>query len=183
MRTTPRSGRKICDVPAGTMRRIANEYLDHAAGRRHDRDRGRTLPFRPVAVTLGKTVNNGWGGYDCCWARTLMACLVGALDVPGGTLGTTVRLNRPATTRQTSVKPGVDGFMDYPLNPTDKENWISRPQVRNANRTLVPLVANSAWSTALGPTHLAWMQQATSLRLNWPEPTRPTSGSSTAPTR
>ena len=169
---TPEWAQGICDVPAATIRRIANEYLDHAEIGATIEIEGRTLPYRPVAVTLGKTVNNGWGGYDCCWARTLMACLVGALDVPGGTIGTAVRLNRPANDRQSSAKPGVDGFMDYPFNPTDKENWISRPQIRNANRTLVPLVANSAWSAALGPTHLAWMQQRHGFE-SFPEPTQP----------
>lgn len=73
--------------------------------------------------------------------------------------------------------------MDYPFNPTDKENWISRPQIRNANRTLVPLVANSAWSAALGPTHLAWMQQRHGFEKASPSPPSPTSGSSTAPIR
>ncbi|MBV2265022.1 MAG: molybdopterin-dependent oxidoreductase [Thauera sp.] len=169
---TPEWAQGICDVPAATIRRIANEYLDHAEIGATIEIEGRSLPYRPVAVTLGKTVNNGWGGYDCCWARTLMACLVGALDVPGGTIGTAVRLNRPANDRQSSAKPGVDGFMDYPFNPTDKENWISRPQIRNANRTLVPLVANSAWSAALGPTHLAWMQQRHGFE-SFPEPTQP----------
>jgi phenylacetyl-CoA:acceptor oxidoreductase len=104
-------------------------------------------------------VNNGWGGYECCWARTLLACLVGSLEVPGGTLGTTVRLNRPADNRWSSVTPGADGFMHYPMNPTSRNDWISRPSARSAHRTLVPLVANSAWSQALGPTHLAWMMQ------------------------
>lgn len=169
---TPEWAETICEVPAATIRRVANEYLDHAEVGATIEIEGRTLPFRPVAVTLGKTVNNGWGGYDCCWARTLLACLVGALDVPGGTIGTAVRLNRPANDRQSSAKPGLDGFMDYPWNPTDKENWISRPQIRNANRTLVPLVANSAWSAALGPTHLAWMQQRHGFE-NFPEPTQP----------
>ena len=169
---TPEWAQGICDVPAATIRRVANEYLDHAEIGATIEIEGRTLPYRPVAVTLGKTVNNGWGGYDCCWARTLMACLVGALDVPGGTIGTAVRLNRPANDRHSSAKPGVDGFMDYPFNPTDKENWISRPQIRNANRTLVPLVANSAWSAALGPTHLAWMQQRHGFE-SFPEPTQP----------
>ena len=169
---TPEWAQGICDVPAATIRRVANEYLDHAEIGATIEIEGRALPYRPVAVTLGKTVNNGWGGYDCCWARTLMACLVGALDVPGGTIGTAVRLNRPANDRQSSAKPGVDGFMDYPFNPTDKENWISRPQIRNANRTLVPLVANSAWSAALGPTHLAWMQQRHGFE-SFPEPTQP----------
>jgi phenylacetyl-CoA:acceptor oxidoreductase len=147
----------ICDVPAASMRRIANEFLDHAQVGASIEIDGKTMPYRPVAVSLGKTVNNGWGGYECVWARTLLATLVGGLEVPGGTLGTTVRLNRPADNRWSSVKPGPDGFMDYPMNPTGRDDWISRPAVRSAHRMLVPLVANSAWSQALGPTHLAWM--------------------------
>ena len=67
------------------------------------------LPYRPVAVSLGKTVTNGWGGFECCWARTLLASLVGALEVPGGILGTTVRLNRPMSERHRSVKPAPTG--------------------------------------------------------------------------
>jgi phenylacetyl-CoA:acceptor oxidoreductase len=149
----------VCDVEPETIRRIANEFLDHArVGEAIDIE-GETLPLRPVAISLGKTVNNGWGGYECCWARTLLVCLVGALEVPGGTLGTTVRLNRPADNRWSSVTPGPDGFMDYPMNPTTKEGWVARPNVRSAHRTLVPLVANSPWSQALAPTHLAWMMQ------------------------
>ena len=70
----------ICDVPAATMRTIAQEYLAHACVGQTVTIGGKTLPFRPVAVTLGKTVNNGWGGYECCWARTLLATLVGALE-------------------------------------------------------------------------------------------------------
>jgi len=156
---TPLWAARICGVHQKVIRRLALEFLDNAhVGETIDIE-GRTLPYRPVGIALGKTVNNGWGGFDCCWARTLMACLVGALEVPGGTLGTTVRLNRPATDRNLSVKPHPDGFMDYPMNPTDKENWLAHPDVRNANRTLIPLVANSPWSQALGPTHLAWMQQ------------------------
>ena len=58
------------------------------------------------------------------------------------------------------MKPGPDGFMEYPMNPTGKNEWMARPQVRSAHRTLVPLVANSPWSQALGPTHLAWMMQS-----------------------
>jgi len=104
-------------------------------------------------------VNNGWGGFECCWARTLLAVLVGGLEVPGGTLGTTVRLNRPLSERVESCKPGPDGFMHYPMNPTDRENWSPRPNIRNAYRTMVPLAANGPWSQALGPTHFSWMFQ------------------------
>jgi phenylacetyl-CoA:acceptor oxidoreductase len=150
----------ICEVKAAAIRRVANEFVAHARVGETIEIEKVTLPYRPVAIVLGKTVNNGWGGYECCWARTLLSCLVGALEVPGGTLGTTVRLNRPADNRWSSVTPGPDGFMRYPMNPTAKNEWVMRPPVRSAHRTLVPLVANSAWSQALGPTHLAWMMQA-----------------------
>jgi phenylacetyl-CoA:acceptor oxidoreductase len=154
---TPEWAAQICDVPAATIRRIANEFLAQAAvGETLEID-GARLPFRPVAITLGKTVNNGWGGYECCWARTVAVALVGALEVPGGTLGTTVRLNRPMSDRIGSVKAGADGFMDYPFNPTDAAHWSPRPNIRNGYRTLVPLAGNGPWSQALGPTHLAWM--------------------------
>jgi phenylacetyl-CoA:acceptor oxidoreductase len=169
---TPEWADKVCDIRPGTVRRIADEFLAHAqVGATVDID-GETLPLRPVAIALGKTVTNGWGGYESCWARTLLACLVGALEVPGGTLGTTVRLNRPATSRQASVKKGRDGYMEYPMNPTDKAHWIERPTVRNAYSTLVPLSANSPWSNALGPTHLAWLFRDGSPE-HWPEVTPP----------
>jgi len=169
---TPLWASRVCDVDNKIIRRIALEYLDHAkVGETIEID-GRTMPYRPVAVTLGKTVNNGWGGYHCCWARTMLAVLVGALEVPGGTIGTTVRINRPASDRNDSVRLSEDGFLAFPMNPTDKENWVATPEVRNANRTLIPLVGNSAWSQALGPTHLAWMQQDKAPD-HWPKATKP----------
>lgn len=169
---SPEWAAEISDVSAATIRRITKEYLEHARVGATIEIEGRRLPFRPVAIVLGKTVNNGWGGYDCAWGRTLLACLIGGLEVPGGTLGTTVRLNRPAKDRQASIRPGPDGFMEYPWNPTDKEHWRSRPVVRHGYSTLVPLVSDSPWSQALGPTHLAWMQQQEPFP-KWPEPTTP----------
>jgi phenylacetyl-CoA:acceptor oxidoreductase len=158
---TPEWAQTICEVPAAKIRKVAHEYLDHAhVGETIEID-GERLPFRPVSVTIGKTVSNGWGAYDCVWGRTTLAVLVGALEVPGGTVGTTVRLNRPHEDRHKSVKPGEDGFMAHTLNPTDPKRWIAHPTGRNAHRTLVPLVGNGPWSQALGPTHLAWLWQKT----------------------
>ena len=169
---TPDWAEKTCDIKSGTVRRIAAEYVEQAqVGATVEID-GETLPYRPVSIQFGRTVNNGWGAYECCWARTLLACLIGGLEVPGGTLGTTVRLNRPATSRQASVKINEDGFMFYPMNPTDKANWVASPAVRNAHATMVPLSANSPWSTALGPTHFSWMFQKESPE-NWPRVTPP----------
>jgi phenylacetyl-CoA:acceptor oxidoreductase len=147
----------VCDVSAQTMRSIAREYVDEACVGQTIEVDGKVLPYRPVSVSLGKTVNNGWGGYECVWARTMLAVLVGGLEVPGGTLGTTVRLNRPLSERLESVKPGPDGLMAYPFNPTDREHWSDQPNIRNAYRTMVPLAADGPWSQALGPTHFSWM--------------------------
>jgi phenylacetyl-CoA:acceptor oxidoreductase len=154
---TPEWAEAVCDVKAARIRRIANEYLDAACVGQTIEIEGKTLPFRPVAVSLGKTVTNGWGGFECCWARTLLAALVGALETPGGILGTTVRLNRPLSERHRSVRAGPDGLMAYPFNPTDPLNWSAQPNIRNAYRTMVPLAGDGAWSQALGPTHFSWM--------------------------
>ena len=169
---TPDWAAAICDVKADTIRSTATQFLDHAHVGETIEVNGLTLPFRPVAISIGKTVNNGWGGYECVWARTLMACLIGGLEVPGGTLGTTVRLNRPADNRWSSVVAGPDGFMNYPMNPTRKGEWHESSTSRHAHQTLVPLAANSPWSQALGPTHLAWMMQKEGFD-HLPKPTQP----------
>ena len=132
---TPEWAAAISDVPAETIRRLACDYLAHATVGATIAVDGVQYPHRPVAVLLGKTVTNGSGGYECCWARTMLAALVGALEVPGGILGTTVRLDRPAQNRLDSVKGGRDGFMEQPINPTAKghsrEHWpaLTRPDV------------------------------------------------------
>jgi phenylacetyl-CoA:acceptor oxidoreductase len=154
---SPEWAAAICDVPAANMRRIANEFIDHACVGETIDIEGETMPFRPVAITMGKTVNNGWGGFECVWARTVLTTLIGGLEVPGGTIGTTVRLTRPMSERIKSVKAGPDGFMHYPLNPTDKAHWAPNPNIRNAYKTMVPLAADGPWSQALGPTHFSWL--------------------------
>ncbi len=154
---TPEWAQQVCEVPAATIRRVAGDFIDEARVGETIEIEGRTLPYRPVAISLGKTVNNGWGGYECCWARTMLATLVGGLEVPGGTLGTTVRLNRPLNERLLSVRPGEDGFMAFPFNPTERDRWSDRPNIRNAYQSMVPLAADGPWSQALGPTHFSWM--------------------------
>jgi len=156
-RYTPEWASSICDVPASTIRRVANEMLEAASIGQTTIIEGRTLPLRPVAIVLGKTVNNGWGGYQCVWARTILACLMGALEVPGGTLGTAARMNRPNNTRSAAVKKGADGFMSQALNPTERDKYLMNPKSRNGFNVLAPLSLDMSWSPALGPSHLPWL--------------------------
>lgn len=156
---TPEWASSICDVPVATIRRVANEMLQEASIGQTTVIEGRELPLRPVAIVLGKTVNNGWGGYQCVWARTMLACLMGALEVPGGTLGTAARMNRPNHTRSAAVKKGADGFMSQALNPTERDQYLMNPKSRNGFNVLVPLSLDMSWSPALGPSHLPWLFQ------------------------
>ena len=153
----PEWASRICEVPAETIRRIAHEIVDNAHIGQTIEICGEKLPYRPVAFVLGKTVNNGPGGYQTCWARTILAMLIGALEVPGGTMGASQRLNKPHHDRWSSVWPGKDGFMQNSLNPTDKKNWPAFPKTRAQYTELLPFVLNTGWSPFLSPSTQAWL--------------------------
>jgi phenylacetyl-CoA:acceptor oxidoreductase len=168
---TPEWAAEICGVPASRVRDVARDYLAHACVGQSIEIEGRRYPYRPVAVLLGKTVANGWGGYEACWSRTVLTMLVGALEVPGGIMGAGIRLNRPANDRFKTVVPGPDGFMQGALNPTDKAHW-QQPSNRSAFQTLVPLLGSGPWAPALGPAHLPWLFMEHTPR-NWPRQNLP----------
>ncbi len=170
---TPEWAAARCDVPAATIRRIANDFLDQARVGETMEIEGRVLPYRPVAITLGRSVNSGWGAYECVWARIVLQMLVGALEVPGGLVGTTVLIAGEDHDRMASVRPGPDGFLDFPMNPTDKENWLEQPDVRHAHRSLLPFVGNGPISQGLGSTTLSWMRLQGRAAETWPRPKPP----------
>jgi len=155
---TPEWAEAECDIPADRIRKIADEYLANAHVGETIEIEGETLPYRPVSILLGKNVNNGWGGYQACWARTQLSILVGALEVPGSTIGPAVlKLNEPPENRAASITPTNDGFLNFHFNETTKEAWESQPKVRNAYKMLVPLAGDTPRSQALGPTTLPWI--------------------------
>jgi phenylacetyl-CoA:acceptor oxidoreductase len=170
---TPEWAAPISDVPAETIRRIANEFLTAARVGETIGFAGRTLPYRPVAVMLGKSINNGWGAYECVWARTMMATLVGALEVPGGLLGATSLVVGPDWDRWASVTPGADGFMASPFNPTDKDGWTQQREMRHGYRHLTPLVGSAAYAPFLGSTTLSWMRLQGRAAPSWGKPNPP----------
>ncbi|MEW5815402.1 MAG: molybdopterin-dependent oxidoreductase, partial [Spirochaetota bacterium] len=154
---TPEWAAGVCDIPVETIRRIAGEIVAHAHIGETITLYGEKLPYRPVAFLLGKTVNNGPGGYQATWARTMLAVLIGALEVPGGTIGASQRLNKPHADRWSSVWPGKDGFMMNSLNPTDKKGWATSLKTRSRFENIVPLVSNTGWSPFLSPYPIAWL--------------------------
>ena len=169
---TPEYAEKVCDIPPGTIREITEEFLENAnVGATIEID-GVELPYRPVAIELGKTVNNGPGGYETCWARTVLLMLVGALEVPGGVIGPGSRLNPPYHMRWLSVEPGPDGFMKQNLNPTEKGKWPPKVMFRGPFTALTPLMGSRGWASGIAPFTLAWMFMDNPPE-NWPKPSPP----------
>ncbi|MFB6354647.1 MAG: molybdopterin-dependent oxidoreductase [Halobacteriales archaeon] len=171
---TPEAAADICDVSAERIRRIATEFAETAAEHVGDTVtiEGVEMPYRPVAILLGKTVNNGWGGYQTTWARTVLCMLYGAIEVPGGLVSVGSRLNPPYTDKTQSVAPGEDGFMAQSLGATSEDEWPDEPQTRGGLTELTPLVGTEGWAQALSPSSLAWMFQRDAPE-GWPEPSTP----------
>lgn len=165
---TPEWASRICDVPASVIRRVTKEFVESVRiGAAVEID-GEVLPLRSAAIELGKTVNNAWGGFQACWARSILAILVGALEVPGGTIGIGSRLNPPVHDKWESVSPDSDGFIAQVLSPTDKGRWPSSPRFRSALTELTPLMGIRGWAQAISATTLSWlfMHQTPN---GWPE--------------
>lgn len=171
---TPEVAAEVCDVPAERIRRVATEFATTASDAVGSTTtiEGQELPYRPVAILLGKTVNNGWGGYQTSWARTVLCMLYGALEVPGGLISIGSRLNPPYNDKTRSVRPGQDGFMEQNLSPTGAEEWPANPRTRGGLTELTPLVGTDGWAQALAPSSLAWMFQRDPPE-NWPEASAP----------
>jgi len=84
---TPEWAEKITTVPASTIRRIANEFVDNARIGSTIQIEGETFPFRPVSINVNRGVTNRKNGHLASWASVVLVQLMGAMDVPGGRLG------------------------------------------------------------------------------------------------
>ena len=66
---------------------------------------------------------------------------------------------RPTTACTASSPARTDSWPIRSIPPMPAELACASPKIRNAYDTLVPLAADTPWSQALGPTHLAWIFQ------------------------
>ena len=147
---TPEWAAEITGVKPGTVRRIAREFVDNAMIGSTIEVEGMSLPYRPVNIYLGKGTSNGPGSYLAVWAEHVLQILVGALEVPGGHLGTFVQVSGP-------LAPSPDGFSSFPFHPVDAERWAWPPQTRDAWTSLTPLLGPNHRNQTLGAHHLAWL--------------------------
>jgi molybdopterin-containing oxidoreductase family molybdopterin binding subunit len=84
---TPEMAEKISTVPAKTVRRLAREYAEAAQVGTTIEIEGEKLPLRPVACIMFRGGQGHTNSAHSYVAMCLLNAIVGAMDVPGGTLG------------------------------------------------------------------------------------------------
>ncbi|MFC2005617.1 molybdopterin-dependent oxidoreductase [Chloroflexota bacterium] len=139
---TPEWAADITDISASTIRRIANEFVDNAMIGSTITIDGIELPYRPVATKIGRGITGVMRSYQCILANHILACLVGALEVPGGHQGGRAH----QWDKNLGIIAGPDGMPEPIAFPF---TWP--PTSYGAVETLVP------FGKAYGRlTHLAW---------------------------
>lgn len=110
---TPETASKVSTVPEKTIRRIATEFAQAAQVGSTITIGGHELPFRPASAVLFRGAEGHENSYHTCFAVSLLNQIVGAVDVPGGTLGWPARsLGHPATGKPSiPLSAGIDGFL------------------------------------------------------------------------
>ncbi len=84
---TPEKAEEASTVPAITIRRIAKEYAEAAQVGTTIEIEGEKLPLRPVACIMFRGGQGHTNSAHSYVAMCLLNAIVGAMDVPGGTLG------------------------------------------------------------------------------------------------
>ncbi|HEX7474655.1 MAG TPA: molybdopterin-dependent oxidoreductase, partial [Dehalococcoidales bacterium] len=84
---TAEAAEKESTVPAATIRRIAKEYAEAAQVGTTIEIEGEKLPLRPVACIMFRGGQGHTNSAHSYVAMCLLNAIVGAMDVPGGTLG------------------------------------------------------------------------------------------------
>ncbi|MFC1907621.1 molybdopterin-dependent oxidoreductase, partial [Chloroflexota bacterium] len=111
---TPEMASEISTVPAATIRRIATEFAKAAQIGSTITIDGHQLPFRPVSAIIFRGGQAHENSFHTCFAIHLLNLIVGAADVPGGTLGWPARsYGYPATGKfNLPLIKGKDGLME-----------------------------------------------------------------------
>lgn len=139
---TPEWAESVTDIPAGTTRRIAKEFVENAMIGSTITIGGVELPYRPVATKIGRGITGAMRSYQCILANHILACLVGCLEVPGGHQGGRAH----HWDKNLGIIPGPDG-MPEPV----KFPFTWPPVSYGGTETLVP------YARVYGRlTHLAW---------------------------
>ena len=145
---TPEWAEKTTTVPAATIRRIGNLFVDKARIGSTIKLNGETFPFRPVAVQVNRGVTNRKSGHLASWGAVVLCELMGAMDVPGSRLGSGFGpFNKPdadgtlALYKGTGLQPGPFPWK-YPPSSYDLGDLY--PHRHNVGYNMIKALENPA---------------------------------------
>lgn len=134
---TPEWAEEKCTIPADTIRRIANDFVEEACIGQTIDINGVTLPYRPAALQLNRGALNHQNGAYADLAAKIITALVGDMDVPGGIQGCVRGAGKPSA--DGTVNPifeaavGLSKQFEYPPTAFDLHDYIphrhSMPQL------------------------------------------------------
>ena len=134
---TPEWAEEKCTVPAETIRRIANDFVEAAGIGQTIEINGVTLPYRPAALQLNRGSLNHQNGAYADLAAKIITALIGGMDVPGGIQGCVRGAGKPSA--DGTVNPifeaavGLSKQFSYPPTSFDLHDYIphrhSMPQL------------------------------------------------------
>ncbi len=162
-KNTPEWAAVICDVPAKTIRRVADEMVNtaNAAGKATINMFGMEMPLRPVSGQMGRGINEGRGSVSAVWGNSTLLTLLGAFEVPGGLVGTIIHFSGPLEPKT------FDGFAHFPFNPTSKEKYKQITGRRDCGTGLCPMTC-----CFYGPLHISYKNVVDGFP-NWPKASPP----------
>jgi anaerobic selenocysteine-containing dehydrogenase len=109
---TPEWASKISTVPVGTILEVAKGWVDNAQIGSTITIEGQTFPFRPVSSVTFRGSQGHSNGIHQVASIDLISQLVGAEDVPGGTMGwPSIRRRYPGGEYERLPKVGKDGVI------------------------------------------------------------------------
>ncbi len=144
---SPEWAAPITDISAGKIRQVAREYTEAAQiGSTIELD-GLTLPWRPVAIKIGRGLTGQTRSFHVSLCQHILALLVGGLMTPGGHLGGG-RQGGHVLYSGIGIGPGPDGMTKLNTYPF---TWP--PASYSGTETLLPFC--KVYSLA-HPRHLAY---------------------------
>jgi anaerobic selenocysteine-containing dehydrogenase len=84
---SPEYASELSSVPADVIRTIAKEFVTEARIGSTITIGGKTYPFRPAAAITFSGLNNHRNAFNSIAAMHMLNMVIGAMDVPGGSLG------------------------------------------------------------------------------------------------
>lgn len=132
---SPEKVEEITTIPEDTLRRLAEKFVEKARIGSKIKVDGKEFPYRPVSLIFFSKAQSHKDSIDGCVALQLVNDLVGANDVPGGTMGFASYLKPNPQTGNLQqvpepqaggmVKPGgwVVGVNPYPPDPKPPERF------------------------------------------------------------